>query len=301
MRRIIAAKFESPPVIMHTPHPPTDGNPPAGRHEPEPPGADLQNLAMLLAYDGSHFQGWQIQHHGPTVQGRLERALKTITGQEVRAYGSGRTDAGVHALNQVANFRLPAGRDLHKLRANLNGLVGTAISVKAIIPVQADFHARHRALGKHYRYQFFNRPYPPAFGRQRVWWIKLPLDLGAMSAAASHLIGEHDFSAFRAKQCEATHAVRTLQRLEVRPVDAAECTLHIDLEATAFLQHMARIITGTLVDVGLGKLAADAIPAILASRRREHASATAPAAGLHLVRVHYDEAAYPELKAFRAL
>jgi tRNA pseudouridine38-40 synthase len=285
--------------------PPRSAEPPdparpagAGQAAPREPPPALQNLAMLLAYDGSGFMGWQVQPHGPSVQGRIEEALRTITRREVKVYGSGRTDAGVHALNQVANFRLPPGQDLAKLRASLNGLLGPAISVKAVVPVAERFHARHSALGKHYRYQLFNRPYPPVFRRHGTWWIKLPLRLEAMRAAAAPLLGEHDFSAFRARHCEAPHPVRTLQRLEVVPREAPDCTLSIELEANGFLQHMARILTGTLVDVGLGKLAPQDVPGILASGRREQAPATAPAGGLHLVRVHYDLEAFPELAPF---
>jgi tRNA pseudouridine38-40 synthase len=252
---------------------------------------------MRLAYDGSAFQGWQAQPHGPSVQGALEDALRTITRQPVKVYGSGRTDAGVHALGQVANFRLPPGRDLRRLRNQLNGLLKPHVSVMAIVPVAADFHARHKARGKVYRYRLHNRPYPPVFGLQRTWWLKLPLDVEAMRAAAARLLGEHDFSAFRARHCEAPNPVRTLHRLDVTPCDEPDCSLALELEASGFLQHMARILAGTLVEVGLGRLTPDAVAAVLASRRREQAAATAPPGGLHLLRVHYDLEAYPELRA----
>ncbi|HKI97360.1 MAG TPA: tRNA pseudouridine(38-40) synthase TruA [bacterium] len=284
---------------MHSPDP-SDSAPDAHADQPtsHEPATPLQNYALLLAYNGSGYQGWQIQPHGPSVQGALEDALHTITRRTVKVYGSGRTDAGVHALNQVANVRLPPGQDLHKLRASLNGLLGPSVSVKAVVPVAERFHARHSARGKHYRYQLFNRPFPPVFGRHRAWWIKLPLDVPAMRAAAAHLIGEHDFSAFRAKQCAARHPVRTLHRLELLERDWPGCTLSIELEANGFLQHMARIVTGTLVEVGLGKLPPEAVERILAGRQREQAPATAPPGGLHLLRVYYDLAEFPELRAF---
>ncbi len=262
------------------------------------PTGPLQNHALLLAYDGSDYYGWQIQPDRPTVQGALEEALRVITRRPVKVYGSGRTDAGVHALHQVANVRLSPGQDLRKLRASLNGLLGAAISVKAVVPVADDFHARHKAQGKHYRYRIFNRPYPPLFAPHTTWWLKRPLDVAAMRAAAQHLLGRHDFSAFRARQCAAPSPVRTLHRAEVLERDEPHCTLSIELEATAFLQHMARILTGTLVDVGQGKLAPDDVPALIAGRRRERVPATAPPGGLHLVRVDYDRGAYPELAAF---
>jgi len=272
----------------------------SGQPSPAPTGTapELQNLALLLAYDGGLFRGWQVQRQGESVQGRLEEALRLATRHEARVSGSGRTDAGVHALNQVASVFLPGGLSLRKLQASLNGLLAPGIAVKAIVPVPPSFHARHRALGKHYRYHVFNRPYPPVFGRQRSWWIKTPLDLSAMQAGARHLLGEHDFNAFRAAACEAPHAVRTLTRLEVTAVDTPEATLHIDLEANGFLQHMARILTGTLVAVGLGRRAPDDLPAILASRARECAEATAPARGLHLIGVRYDLEEFPALRGF---
>jgi tRNA pseudouridine38-40 synthase len=252
---------------------------------------------LLLSYDGSAYLGWQVQQQGPTIQGRLEEAFRIVTRHSVAVHGSGRTDAGVHAFNQVANARVPAGLDLDKLQASLNGLVGPSIAVKRVIPVSPTFHARHRARGKCYHYYIHNRPYPPVFALHRCWWLRHALDVDAMRAAAPHLVGTHDFSAFRAAGCEAPSPVRTLTRLEVREGDWVEGTLRIELEAKGFLQHMARIIAGTLVAVGQGKLQPDDLPGILASRERENAHATAPARGLHLVRVRYDLAEFPELAA----
>ncbi len=259
--------------------------------------APLRNLALLIAYDGGPFQGWQVQPHGPTVQAKLEDALRTATRYAAPVYGSGRTDAGVHAQGQVAHAWLPGELDLRKLRGNLNGLAGPHIAVKALAWVGPDFHARHSALGKTYRYRIFNRPYPPVLGRH-CWWVRQPLDVPAMRRAAAPLIGEHDFSAFRAKECEALHPVRTLRTLAIAQADQPDATLTLEFHATAFLQHMVRILTGTLVAVGLGKLKPQDMAAILASRKRERAAATAPPAGLHLLRVHYDLAQFPELEAF---
>ena len=172
----------------------------------------MRTLALLLAYEGSPFQGWQVQPHGPTVQGKLEAAVRIATRMPATVYGSGRTDAGVHAEAQVAHVRLPGGLDLHKLQGNLNGLAGPSISVRAAVWVPDAFHARHSALGKTYRYRIHNRPYPATLDR-RSWWIRQPLDVPAMRRAAAALIGEHDFSAFRAKECEAATPVRTLRTL----------------------------------------------------------------------------------------
>lgn len=256
------------------------------------------NYAILLSYDGGGFCGWQIQQNGESVQGRLEAALNTILRVPARLTGSGRTDAGVNALGQVANAFLPAGLDTERLRANLNGLTGPEISVRNIVPVSSDFHARFRAIGKHYQYRIFNRPYPPVFARHHCWWIKRPLDPEAMRRAAIHLSGQHDFSAFRSSHCAARNPLREIRRLDIGLSEAPEGMLLIDLEADAFLQHMARIIVGTLAEVGLGRLLPDALAGILASKNRENAAITAPAAGLHLMQVHYDLAEFPELRTF---
>jgi tRNA pseudouridine38-40 synthase len=250
---------------------------------------------MALAYDGSPFQGWQVQPHGPTVQGKLEEVLRIVTGKPVKVYGSGRTDTGVHALHQVASFRADPTLDLRKLRQSLNGLAAPSISVKRVVRVPEAFHARHSAVDKTYRYHIFNRPYPPAFAKHRCWWIRSPLDVEAMREGAAALVGSHDFSAFRAAECAAASPVRTVARLEVCTTDRTDCTLTIEIEASGFLQHMARIMTGTLTAVGLGKLPPGEVERILASGRRENADMTAPGRGLHLVRVRYDLEAFPEL------
>lgn len=280
-----------------------DGQPLPGPARDQFPAGGIapgeSNYAILLGYDGTVFCGWQIQQNGASVQGRLEEALATIVRMPARVIGSGRTDAGVHALEQVAHVLLPGGLDTERLRANLNGLTGPDISVKRIVPVSANFHARFRAMGKHYQYHIFNRPYPAVFSRGHSWWVKRPLDLGAMQQAAAHLQGRHDFSAFRSSHCEASNPLRELRRLEIGPSGTTNGMLLIDLEANAFLQHMVRIIVGTLVSVGLGALAPEALPGILASKNRDNAGETAPAAGLHLVRVFYDLAEFPELAAFQ--
>jgi tRNA pseudouridine38-40 synthase len=263
-----------------------------------PPSAVLLgNLALLVAYDGSAFVGWQIQPHGKTVQGTLQEAIRIATRVTSTVHGSGRTDAGVHAERQVAHAWVPDGLDLHKLRGNLNGLAGPHISIRALTWAQPEFHARRFAIGKTYRYRIFNRAYPNVLDR-RCWWVKHPLNLPAMRKAAEYLIGEHDFSAFRAKDCEAVTTVRTMRTITIAEEEQSEGMLAVEFHATAFLQHMVRILTGTLVAVGSGKLAPEAVGAILASHSREEAAATAPPEGLHLVRVHYDLTRFPELSAF---
>lgn len=275
-------------------------------------------LAMVCAYEGSRFQGWQIQSRGATLQGRLEEALRIATGSRIRLFGSGRTDSGVHAFNQVAHFDIPRDipRDIpldipghlsvdgsgggapDRLRVSLDALAGPHISVKALVRVPAHFHARHSAIGKTYRYHIFNRPYPPVFARERSWWLRRPLDAGAMAGAAEWLEGSHDFSAFRAADCSAASPVRTIRKIDIELGDWPDGSLRITIEATGFLMHMARIMAGTLVGVGHGRLAAEDIPAIIDSRERSRAGDTAPARGLHLLHVQYDLEEYPELREF---
>ncbi|MDH5750876.1 MAG: tRNA pseudouridine(38-40) synthase TruA [Deltaproteobacteria bacterium] len=251
-------------------------------------GRPLENMALVIAYEGGPFMGWQVQPHGESVQGQLEQALATITRLRVGVVGAGRTDSGVHALGQVANIRLPAGTDQLALLKSLNGLLAPHISVRGIIPVEWGFHARHSARGKVYRYHIQNKVYPAAFSRDHSWWLKSALDVSAMRAGAEHLLGTHDFSSFRARHCEAPTTVRTLSRIELTEGDWPDSTLRLEIEGNAFLQHMVRIITGTLVAVGKGRLAPDGVRGILESCSRDAAFATAPARGLHLLKVFYD-------------
>jgi tRNA pseudouridine38-40 synthase len=256
----------------------------------------LRNVAMRVAYDGTRFQGWQIQNHAETVQGRLQDAMRIATRGPVTVYGSGRTDSGVHALGQVANAWVPQETDLHKLQGSLNALAGPDIGVLAIAWVPPDFHARHSAIGKCYRYRIHNLPAPPVLARRHCWWVRRPLDLAAMRAAAQGLLGTHDFSSFRAKDCAAATPVREMRAIRIAAGPEPEGALQLEYEASGFLQHMVRILTGTLVAVGHGELTPRDVAAILAARRREAAAMTAPGLGLHLVRVDYDGQRFPNLR-----
>jgi tRNA pseudouridine38-40 synthase len=256
----------------------------------------MRNMAMLLAYDGTPFQGWQIQNHAETVQGRLQEALRVAARCEATVYGSGRTDAGVHALGQVANAWVPEHTDLYRLRASLNALAGPEIAVLALGWAPPEFHARHSAVGKCYRYRIHNRASPPVLARRQCWWVRRALDVAAMRSAAEALLGTHDFSSFRAKECAAASPVRDLRAIRIVESAEPEGALHIEYEASGFLQHMARILTGTLVAAGHGELTPADVSTILAARRREAAPMTAPGLGLHLVRVDYDWARFPELR-----
>jgi tRNA pseudouridine38-40 synthase len=246
------------------------------------PGA--RNLRLLLEYDGSEFHGWQRQQGLRSVQGDLEAAVKTMTGEQVFVRGAGRTDAGVHALGQVANFRtqarIPTGGFLRGLNANLPH----DVAVLEVTEVPEAFDARLAARGKHYRYQVWNHLVRSPLYRRRSWHCRAPLDLAAMRAAAALLVGEHDFAAFRASDCERRTTRRLLRRVEVARQGAL---LTIDVEGTAFLKHMVRILSGTLVAVGRAELTVEQVGQLLEHGDRTRGGMTAPAAGLTLVSVTY--------------
>jgi tRNA pseudouridine38-40 synthase len=245
----------------------------------------MRTLRFNLAYDGTDFLGWQVQSEGRTVQGELETAFRRMTGEQVRFHGAGRTDAGVHALGQVASVVAETAIPCAKLRIGLDALTGTDLAVLDVADASPDFHARHSARGKLYRYRILNAPLPSPFLRRTAWHLRTPLDRDALRAAAAPLLGTHDFSSFRLAGCDARTPVRIMRRIDV--VDDADGMLCIELEASAFLRGMARSIVGTLVQVGQGRLAAGDVPPILAARERGAAGPTAPAHGLFLVRVFY--------------
>jgi tRNA pseudouridine38-40 synthase len=246
-----------------------------------------RTFRLVLEYDGTGLAGWQRQDNAPTVQQHLEEALASMLGRHVPVTGASRTDAGVHALGQVASFRAATAIPLHGLRRGLNSALPESIAVVAAAEAGPDFHARFSARGKHYRYRILARPDRAPLERRTAWHRPRSLDLPAMRAAGAHLVGEHDFSAFRAAGCSARHAVRRIDAVEVT-ADAG-AVVAIDVRGNAFVRNMVRIIAGTLVEVGEGRIAPDRLPAILASRDREQAGQTAPAHGLTLVEVFYEE------------
>jgi tRNA pseudouridine38-40 synthase len=247
-----------------------------------------RNIKITLEYDGTNYHGWQSQSGSgrATIQETLEQALKELTGEDVKTYGSGRTDAGVHALGHVAHFRTKSLIPSAAWAPALNHLLPEDIRVQSSEDVPDDFHARYSATGKIYQYVILNRRAPSALHRSRAWLIDRKLNLNAMRRAAGVLIGTHNFSAFRSSACGAKTPVRKLRGLTVvRRGDFVE----IRLEADAFLMHMARNIVGTLVDVGLGRYTVEAVKQMLLSRDRSKAGRTAPAYGLYLVKVLYRE------------
>ncbi|MEC8387108.1 MAG: tRNA pseudouridine(38-40) synthase TruA [Pseudomonadota bacterium] len=246
----------------------------------------MVRFKLTLEYDGAPFVGWQRQDNGPSVQAALEDALRALTGRAVEVVGAGRTDAGVHALGQVAHIDLADERfDGRKLREALNyHLKPAPIAVLAAAPAPADFHARFSATARAYLYVIVNRRAPLAIDRGRAWQVRQPLDVAAMAAAAEPLLGHHDFTSFRAAQCQAKSPCKTLDRLTVtREGDE----IHIEAGARSFLHHQVRNIVGTLKWVGEGKWTAREVAAALAARDRTAAGPTAPADGLYLVSVAY--------------
>jgi tRNA pseudouridine38-40 synthase len=244
----------------------------------------MRRLRMQVEYDGTDLAGWQRQANAPTVQQHLEEVLAQMTGVVTGVRGAGRTDAGVHALGQVAHFDTEATIPLEGFRRGLNALLPRAIAVVSLDEAAPDFDARFSAHGKLYRYQIWNADSRAPLRDRYVWHVSRALDTDRMQAAARPLVGRHDFNAFRAADCERKTTVRTLSRVDVRRDGDL---VGIEVEGDAFLKNMVRIITGTLVAAGFGKLGPDEIERLLASRDRTQAGVTAPSHGLTLVRVDY--------------
>lgn len=244
-----------------------------------------KTFKIIVEYDGTEFHGWQRQKTDPTIQGAIEAALKTITGQSITVAGSGRTDAGVHALGQVASFSCNTRLSQGDLASGLNALLPDSIVVLHCCQTDDSFHARFSAKAKTYHYRIVNRRLPPAIGRQYAWHVARRLDRQSMRAALRQLVGRHDFSAFEAAGSPRAHATRTVVRAELKETEPEE--LVVVIEADGFLRHMVRNIVGTLVSVGLGRIQPEEIQTILMSKDRSRAGATAPPQGLFLVSVTY--------------
>lgn len=239
---------------------------------------------LLLEYDGTDFHGWQIQLQARTVQAVLERAVAQLIGESVRVAAAGRTDAGVHASGQVASFRTAKVLAPETIGRALNALTPDDITVRDVAIVEDAFDPRRSARSRTYLYRVWTRRLPSPFWRRYAWHVFHPLDIGAMARAAAELLGEHDFTSFRAADCDAASPVRRVMRSDI----AVEGDLVIfTIEATAFLRHMVRNIVGTLVEVGTGRRDAAGIRALLHLRDRAAAGKTAPPHGLCLTRVDY--------------
>ncbi len=240
---------------------------------------------LIIEYDGGPFVGWQRQNNGASVQQSLEDAVTGFCGETQLVEGAGRTDAGVHALGQVAHVDIEKDTDGGTVRDALNfHLRGLPVTVLDAEAVDGDFHARFSARERSYLFRILDRRPPPAVYAGRVWWVPVALDAEAMHEAAQTLIGNHDFSSFRAAQCQADSPVKTLDELRVA---RAGNEIHIQVRARSFLHHQVRNFAGTLKLVGEGKWSAGDIAAILAARDRTRAGPTAPPEGLYLVKVGY--------------
>jgi len=245
----------------------------------------MPRYRLTIEYDGTPFVGWQIQPDGVSVQGALETAISKLTGESAGVRGAGRTDSGVHARGQVAHFDLEKEWPAEKIRDGLNFyLKPLPIVVLASSAVPANFDARFSATARHYLYRILVRRAPPALERSRVWWIPRPIDSDAMRDAASVLVGRHDFTTFRAAQCQANSPVRTLDRLAVTR-DGDE--IRIAASARSFLHNQVRSMVGSLKLVGEGRWSRDDLRAALEARDRTACGPVAPAAGLYLMAVDY--------------
>jgi tRNA pseudouridine38-40 synthase len=246
----------------------------------------MPRYCITVEYDGAPFVGWQRQDNGPSVQGALEAALAALSGEDALVQGAGRTDAGVHALGQVAHFDLSRGWDPDRIRDGLNAHLGEApVAVLAAQAVEDDFHARFSATRRHYLYRIANRRPKLALERGRAWRVPVPLDADAMHEAAQLLVGQHDFTTFRASECQAKSPVKTVDLICVSR--RAE-NIEIEINARSFLHNQVRSIVGSLKLVGEGKWRADELSQALQARDRSACGPVAPAHGLYLVRVDYN-------------
>jgi tRNA pseudouridine38-40 synthase len=250
--------------------------------------SDLQRYAAIVEYNGACFHGWQKQkhHNEPTVQAALEAAISQVANHPVEIGCAGRTDAGVHATRQVIHF------DSHARRSNYGWIMGIntntppAVSVQWLEPVSSEFHARYKARARCYRYLINNAPFRQALQYDQMTWWRYPLNADLMNEAAQSLLGTHDFSAFRAKDCQAKTPVKTMHRIEVKRWGNL---LMLELESSAFLYHMVRNIVGVLLPIGEGLKPVSWMADVLESRSRLAAGVTAPGDGLHFVGVRYPD------------
>jgi tRNA pseudouridine38-40 synthase len=241
-------------------------------------------IALGVEYDGSPFAGWQSQTHRNTVQDVLENALKAIAGTPIRTSCAGRTDTGVHAMVQVVHFDTDVDRPMTAWVRGVNAHLPPAVAVRWAQPMAKEFHARFSARARSYRYVLLNRSVRPALMHGRLGWHHTPLDSDTMIAAADHLLGEHDFSAFRAAECQAKSPIKTMHHVSiVRHHDV----ITLDFTANAFLHHMVRNLVGALVDIGSGRHDSSWLAELLVMRDRSRAAATFDAAGLYFVRPDY--------------
>jgi tRNA pseudouridine38-40 synthase len=245
----------------------------------------MPRYKLVIEYDGTPFVGWQVQDNGASVQSVLTAAVAAFCGERIHVQGAGRTDAGVHALGQVAHIALAKARDTDTIRDAINAhLRPHPVAVLAAEQVADDFDARFSARQRHYLYRIINRRPDLTLEAGRAWRVPRWLDISAMHEAAQHLLGRHDFTTFRAAECQAKSPVKTLDRLDVE----RDCeAVRIHASARSFLHHQVRSMVGSLVQVGEGRWSADDLARALAARDRKACGPVAPPDGLYLVRVDY--------------
>lgn len=249
----------------------------------------MSRVKLTVEYDGTNYVGWQIQPNGPSIQAEIQQALAKLLGQAapVPVLVSGRTDSGVHALGQVVSFDHASALPMKAFVKGLNSLLPDDIAVVSAEDVPAEFDPRRWSQGKRYRYRICNRPVRSPLKRRVVWEVFQPLDVDAMRAAGALLVGRHDFSAFRAADCQAATAVREIFALEIEGASGGD--LSISVHGSAFLKHMVRNIVGSLVEVGRGRHTVDWLAQTLAGRDRTKSGQTAPPQGLSLEAVFYGD------------
>jgi tRNA pseudouridine38-40 synthase len=246
---------------------------------------DSKNIRLSLAYDGSRYHGWQRQNNALTIQEIIEEKIEMMVCEPIKLIASGRTDAGVHAVNQVCNFKTRSNLDPGTIKKGLNGLLPDDIFVRDVAYVPFEFHSRYSAKSKVYEYRILNEEDPDVFRRNYLWYIKTPLDLKVMAKCLAHLLGRHDFSSFRSSGSGNMDPVRSILRAELHGTEKG--LLRVVIEADGFLRHMVRNIVGTVVEAGLGRISFSGFEKILESRNRRSAGIKAPPQGLFLMDVQY--------------
>ena len=245
----------------------------------------MRNIKLTIEYNGTNYLGWQVQPKGPTIQGMIEEKLTLLTGATIHLIGSGRTDAGVHAFGQVANFRTQSPMDVRSIQRALNSLLPRDIVIRKAEEVKEGFHARKSSKSKVYEYWILNRDFRSPFHRDVAWHIPQRLDLKEMEMAIRWLVGEHDFSSFRSVGSPTRTTIRRVMRAEWKR--GRKGLIQFEIEANGFLKQMVRAMVGTLVEVGRGKINSEEFRKILESKDRNKAGPTAPACGLFLKEVKY--------------
>ena len=246
----------------------------------------MKNIKLTIEYDGKEFNGWQKQPNKLNIQGNIEQAIKDITGEEVNLMASGRTDAGVHALGQVANFKTNSNIPVEKIAIALNTNLKKSIRIISAEEVDERFHSRLTCKKKTYRYIINNSEFPSAIYRNLETYIPNKLNIEKMQQAAEYFEGEHDFKSFRASGTSSKSSVRVIYKAKV--IKMPQNRIYIELTGNGFLYNMVRIIAGTLVDVGIEKIEPEDVKMIIESKNRERAGKTLPPQGLYLVNVEYD-------------